>query len=65
VLRLRLSFKVSLNSIVNMILRVLNSITKGRARNTKLIIDCTDASVDVNYFRNPVKQKDLEGKDYR
>jgi len=30
-----------------------------------LIIDCTDVSVDINWFRKPVKQADLEGKDYR
>lgn len=48
-----------------MILRILNSITKRRARNSKLIVDCTDVSVDINWFRKPVKQKDLEGKDYR
>ena len=39
---------------------ILNSITKKRQRNAR-IIDCTD----VNYFRNPVRQKDLEGKEYR
>jgi len=43
---------------------ILNSITKKRQRNAR-IIDCTDVSVDVNYFRNPVRQKDLEGKEYR
>ena len=57
--------KFSLNGFINMILRILNSITKKRQRNTRIIIDCTDVSVDVNYFRNPVRQKDLEGKDYR
>jgi len=41
---------------------ILNSITKKRQRNTR-IIDCT--GVDINYFRNPVRQKDLEGKEYR
>ena len=34
-----------------MILRILNSITKRRQRNTRLIIDCTDVSVDINWFR--------------
>ena len=48
-----------------MILRILNSITKRRQRNTRLIVDCTDVSVDINWFRKPVKQRDLEGKDYR
>jgi len=46
-----------------MILQILNSITKRRARNSRIIVDCTDVSVDVNWFRNP--QKDLEGKDYK
>ena len=48
-----------------MILRILNSITKRRARNTKLIVDCTDVSVDINWFGKPVRQRDLEGKDYK
>ncbi|MBE8540065.1 transposase [Geoglobus acetivorans] len=57
--------KFSLNGFVNMILRTLNAITKRRARNSKLIVDCTDVSVDVNWFRRRVKQKDLQGKDYK
>jgi hypothetical protein len=57
--------RFDLNDFTAMILRILNSVTKKRARNTKLIIDCTDVSVDINWFRKPVKQKDLEGKDYR
>jgi len=57
--------KFELKQLINMILRILNSITKKRARNTKLIVDCTDISLDINYFRNPVRQKDLEGKDYK
>ncbi len=54
--------RFDLKSFIAMILRILNSITKKRGRNFKLIIDCTDVSVDVNWFRNPVKQRDLEGK---
>jgi len=57
--------KFSLNGFINMILRILNAITKRRARNSKLIVDCTDVSVDINWFRKPIRQKDLEGKDYR
>ena len=57
--------KFSLNDFVNMVLRILNSITKRRARNSKLIIDCTDVSVDLNWFRKPVKQVNLLKKDYR
>ena len=57
--------KFDLNSFIAMILRILNSVTKGRARNTKIIVDCTDVSVDINWFRNSVKQADLEGKDYK
>ena len=57
--------KFSLNGFIAMILRILNSITKRRARNSKLIVDCTDVSVDINWFRKPVKQVDLEGKDYK
>ena len=57
--------RFDLDNFTAMILRILNSITRRRARNTKLIIDCTDVSVDINWFRKPVKQKDLEGKDYR
>ena len=57
--------KFSLNDFINMVLRILNSITKRRARNSKLIIDCTDVSVDLNWFRKPVKQKNLLRKDYK
>jgi hypothetical protein len=57
--------RFDLNDFIAMILRVLNSITKRRARNTKLIVDCTDISVDINWFRKPVRQKYLHGKDYR
>ncbi|MFO7966562.1 MAG: transposase [Archaeoglobaceae archaeon] len=57
--------KFSLNSFLSMVSRILNSITKRRARNTRIIVDCTDVSVDINYFRKPVRQRDLEGKEYR
>ena len=56
--------RFDLKSFISMILRILNSITKKRQRNTKLIVDCTDVSVDINWFRK-CKQKDLKGKDYR
>ena len=57
--------KFSLNGFINMILRILNAITKRRARNSKLIVDCTDISIDVNWFRKPVRQRDLEEKEYK
>ena len=57
--------KFSLNGFIAMILRILNSITKRRARNTRVIIDCTDVSVDLNWFRKPIKQRNLLKKDYR
>ena len=57
--------KFDLNSFISMILQILNSITKKRQRNTKLIVDCTDVSVDINWFRKPVKQRDLDGKAYK
>ncbi len=57
--------KFSLNGFISMILRILNSITKRRARNSKLIVDCTDVSVDINWFRKPLRQKNLLRKDYR
>jgi hypothetical protein len=53
-----------LNGFIAMILGILNSTTKRRARNTRITVDCTDISVDINYSRKPVKQVDLEGKDY-
>jgi hypothetical protein len=57
--------KFSLKEFTGMILRILNSITKRRARNSKLIVDCTDVSVDVNWFRKPIRQRDLLKKDYK
>ena len=52
--------RFNLNSFISMILRILNSITKRRARNTKLIVDCTDVSVDTgsgNVNRQISKEK--------
>jgi hypothetical protein len=57
--------KFELNQFIDMILRILNSITKKRQRNTRIIVDCTDLTLDINFFRNPVRQRDLEGKDYK
>jgi hypothetical protein len=57
--------RFDLSDFTAMILRILNSVTKKRQRNTRIIVDCTDVSVDVNWFRRPVRQRDLEGKDYR
>ncbi|RLI83482.1 IS5/IS1182 family transposase [Archaeoglobales archaeon] len=57
--------KFSLKGFINMILRILNSITKRRQRNSKLIVDCTDVSVDLNWFRKPIKQSNLLRKDYK
>ncbi len=57
--------KFSLNSFINMVLRILNSITKRRARNNKLIVDCTDVSLDLNWFKKPLRQRNLLKKDYR
>lgn len=57
--------KFDLSSFNSMVLSVLNSRTGKRARNTQVIVDCTAVSVDVNYFRRPVRQRDLSGKDYK
>lgn len=57
--------RFELESFVSMVLSVLNSTTRKRSRNTRLLVDCTDVTVDFNYLRNHVKQKDLEFKDYR
>ena len=53
--------RFNLNSFVSMTLRILNSVTRKRARNTRVIVNCTDVSVDINWFRKPVRQRDLEG----
>jgi len=48
--------RFDLDSFVLMILQILNSITKKRQKNTKVIVDCTDVSVDINWFRKPARQ---------
>lgn len=55
-------FRFSLNSFITMILRILNSITKRRQRNTHLIIDC---SVNINCSENSQNRKIWRGKDYK
>jgi len=57
--------RFNLNSFVSMTLRILNSVTRKRARNTRVIVNCTDVSVDINWFRKPVRQRGLEGKEYK
>lgn len=57
--------KFSLNQFIDMILRILNSVCKKRARNTRIIVDCTDIRLDINHFRKPVRQRDLKGKEYK
>ncbi len=44
--------------------KLFNLITKRRARNSRIIIDCTDVSVDLNWFRKR-KQANLLKKDYK
>lgn len=46
--------KFSLNQFINMILRILNSVCKKRARNSQIIGDCNDIRLDINHFRKPV-----------
>jgi hypothetical protein len=57
--------KFSVESFIDMVKGILNSTCKKRQRNTKLIVDCTDISVDINHFRKPINQRNLEGKEYR
>ena len=43
---------------------VLNSICTKRGRGGAIVIDSTDLTVDVNWFRKKIKKADLEERDY-
>ncbi len=54
------------NQFIEMTLKILNSICGGRGRGkTTILIDSTDVSVDINWFRNTYKKSDLEYRDFK
>lgn len=54
------------DQFMEMTLKILNSICKGRGRRrTTIIIDSTDVCVDINWFRNTYKKSDLEDRDFK
>jgi hypothetical protein len=54
------------DQFIEMSLKILNSICRGRGRGrTMIIADSTDVSVDINWFRKTYKKSDLENRDFK
>ncbi|MBU7012402.1 MAG: transposase [Theionarchaea archaeon] len=49
---------------LQMVFGFLNSLCKKRSSQDTLIIDSTDIQIDLNWFRNTIRKKDLEGRDF-
>ncbi|KYK35824.1 MAG: hypothetical protein AYK18_12715 [Theionarchaea archaeon DG-70] len=49
---------------LQMVFGVLNSLCKKRSSQDTVIIDSTDIQIDLNWFRNTIKKKDLEDRDF-
>lgn len=51
---------------INMTLKLLNLLCKKRGAGDRTIIaDCTDLSVDLNWFKKKIRKSDLEGRDFK
>ena len=50
---------------IGLVLGVLGSICVKRGRNKVLIVDSTDVSLDLNWFRKKITKADLEGKEFK
>ena len=50
---------------IGLVLGVLGSIRVKRGRNRVLIVDSTDVSLDLNWFRKKITKADLEGKEFK
>ena len=50
---------------IGLVLGVLGSICVKRGRNRVLIVDSTDVSLDLNWFRKKITKADLEGKEFK
>ena len=50
---------------VDMVLKVLNTICQNNNRDNTVIVDCTDISLDINWFRRRIRKADLECKEFK
>ena len=57
--------RFSEKQFVGLVLGVLSSICVKRGRNRVLIVDSTDVSLDLNWFKKKIKKADLEEKEFK
>jgi hypothetical protein len=50
---------------IEMVLQVLNSVCKNRKRDKTVLADCTDITLDLNWFRRRIKKADLEDREFK
>ena len=50
---------------VEIVLKVLNTICQNNNRENTVIVDCTDISLDINWFRRRIRKADLECKEFK
>jgi len=50
---------------VEMVLKVLNGVCKKRSRDRTVIADCTDITLDLNWFRRRIRNADLEDREFK
>ena len=57
--------RFSEEQFIGFVLGVLSSICLKRGRNRVLIVDSTDVSLDLNWFRKKITKADLAGKEFK
>ena len=57
--------RFSEEQFVEFVFGVLSSICAKRERNRMLIVDSTDVSLDLNWFRKKITKADLEEKEFK
>ena len=57
--------RFSEKQFVGLVLGVVGSICVKRGRNRVLIVDSTDVSLDLNWFKKKKKKADLEEKEFK
>ncbi len=58
--------RFTVDQFVDMVLRTINAVC-GKRKNVKtiIIVDATNLTVDLNWFRKKYKREDLKDKDYK
>ena len=57
--------RFSEKQFIGLVLGVLRSICVKRGRSRVLIVDSTDVSLDINWFRKKITKADLEERDFK